>query len=172
MSNQSRLCSAILVVSLPLCLPRLARGQEAPSQPIGRNMTEMKFITVPGLPTCAAPGSVQSGDPTKGPSVILGKVAAPCVIPWHWHTPNEEVMMVSGVARVETKEGKPLTLRAGGFALIPSRHVHQFRCTQRCVLFVHSDAAFDTHYVDAQGKEISSDEALKAVRETPAKEMK
>ena len=69
-------------------------------------------------------------------------------------------MIVSGVARLETKDGKPLTLRAGGFALMPSRHVHRFRCTSSCVLYVYSDAAFDIHYVDGNGKEISPDTAV------------
>jgi hypothetical protein len=56
---------------------------------------------------------------------------------------------------------------------MPSHHIHQFRCSSGpCDLYISSDAAFDIHYVDAQGKEISPDEALKAVKETPATEMK
>ena len=78
-------------------------------------------------------------------------------------------MIVSGVARVEEKDGKPVTLRQGGFALLSSRHVHQFRCTTACVLYVYSDVAFDIHYVDGQGKEISPDAALKAVKEKSGK---
>jgi hypothetical protein len=81
-------------------------------------------------------------------------------------------MMVSGVARLETKDAKTLTLRAGGFAMMPSRHVHRFRCISSCVLYVYSDAAYDIHYVDGQGKEISPDDALKAVKKTAPKETK
>jgi quercetin dioxygenase-like cupin family protein len=134
-------------------------------------MAEVKFAPVPGLPTCA-PGFVQSGDPTKGPSVILANVAAGCAIPWHWHTPNEHLMIVSGVVRLEGKDGKPLTLRAGGFAMMPAHHVHQFRCTTACALFVYSDAGFDIHYVDAKGKDLSPVEALRAVKETVANPMR
>jgi quercetin dioxygenase-like cupin family protein len=137
----------------------------------GQNVAEMKFVTVPGLPTCAS-NSVQSGDPTKGPSIILAKVATGCVIPWHWHTPNEHLMIVSGVTRLEMKDGKPLTLRTGGFAKLPSRHVHQFRCERNCLFYIYTDAAFDIQYVDAEGKEISPTEALKAAKETVATEMK
>jgi quercetin dioxygenase-like cupin family protein len=159
----------MLAVSLILSLPPLARGAAGPA--VGRNIEEIKFVPVPGLPTCA-PGFVQSGDPTKGPSIILGKLAAGCVIPWHWHTPNEHLMIVSGMVRVEARDQKPLTLRSGGFALMPSRHVHQFRCTTSCTLFVYSDTAFDIHYVDALGKAVSPDDALKAVGETAVKPMK
>lgn len=127
----------------------------------GQNVTEMTFTNVPGLPTCTV-GSVQNGDPAKGPSIVFAKIDAGCVIPWHWHTPSEHLMMVSGVARIEMKDGKPLTLESGGYALMPSRHVHQFRCETACSLYIYSDAAFDIHYVDAQGNEISVEDALKS----------
>jgi quercetin dioxygenase-like cupin family protein len=143
----------------------IAAAAEAVSHPVTQNLEDMKFGPTPGFPMCAS-GSVQSGNPAAGPSVLLGKLAAGCVVPWHWHTPNEYLMMVSGVAEVQPNDGKPFTLRSGGFALMPSRHVHQFRCTTDCTLFLHSDAALDTHYVDAQGKELSADEALKVVKET------
>jgi hypothetical protein len=52
---------------------------------------------------------------------------------------------------------------------MPSHHAHEFRSTTACTLYVYSDAAFDMHYVDADGKEISPEEALKAVKEKPAK---
>src|SRR5204862_1171222 len=94
-----------------------ARGDDAAAHPGGKNVAEMTFMTVPGLPTCA-PGAVANGDPRTGPSIILGKIAAGCTIPWHWHAANEHLMLVSGTARVETKDGKPLMLRAGGFALM------------------------------------------------------
>lgn len=48
---------------------------------------------------CSVAG-IESGDPTKGPSIIVEKFAAGCAIPWHWHTPNEHVMMVSGIFRL------------------------------------------------------------------------
>ncbi len=51
---------------------------------------------------------------------------------------------------------------------MPSRHVHQFGCAKKCMLYVFSDAAFDMHYLDAAGKEISPGEALKKVGETAA----
>jgi quercetin dioxygenase-like cupin family protein len=170
MMHGHRLWCTMLVALLIVYSPYLAQGQEPASQPAGRNMKDMKFVMFPGLPTCAL-GSVASGDPTKGPSVILARLTAGCSLPWHWHTANEQLMIVSGAARVEMKDGKPLTLTAGGFVQTPSRHVHQLRCTSACALFVTSDAPFDLHYVDAKGKEISPDEALKAVREKAAKPM-
>src|SRR5262249_7501128 len=43
---------------------------------------------------------------------------------------------------------------------------------QACSIYIYSDVAFDLHYVNAQGNEISADEALKAVRKRAATEMK
>ena len=159
----------LFTACLGLLVAASAHGQEMPSS--GRNVTEMKLTTIPGLPTCAH-GSVENGDPTKGPSIIFAKIPAGCSIPWHWHTPNEHVMIVSGVARLDMKDAKSLTLRSGGFAMLPTRHVHQFRCQQACSLYIYSDVAFDIHYVNAAGTEISPAEALKAIKETAATEMK
>jgi quercetin dioxygenase-like cupin family protein len=78
-------------------------------------------------------------------------------------------MVVSGVAHVQAKDGQQQELQAGSFASMPSKHVHQFHCAKACTLFIQSDGVFDLHYVDAQGKELTPDEALKAVKETPAK---
>lgn len=166
MSIRGKFC--LFTLSLILFVSVSALGQEMSG---GRNVAEMKITTIPPLPTCAR-GSVQSGDPTKGASIIFAKIPAGCTIPWHWHTPNEHLMIVSGVARLEMKDGKPLTLRVGGFALLSSHHVHQFRCEQACQLYIYSDVAFDIHYVNRKGDEISPSEAMKAVKEKAATEMK
>jgi len=121
---------------------------------VARKMSENKFAPMPGLPACATL-AVESGDPSKGASVILLKGPAGCRIPWHWHTPTEHIMMVSGSAKVEMRDsGQTSSLGPGGYAMMPSKHVHQFTCTSACAAFVSSDAAFDIHYVDANGSEI------------------
>ena len=44
---------------------------------------------------------VETGDAATGPSIVVEKFAPGCTIPWHWHTPNEHIMMVSGRASFE-----------------------------------------------------------------------
>jgi quercetin dioxygenase-like cupin family protein len=159
----------MLAVSFPVLLAGPGQAQDAGASPIGQNMDEMKFHTPPGLPTCAV-ASVPSGDPAKEAAFILVKAAAKCAIPWHWHTANEYVMMINGTARLDMKDTKSFTVRTGGFAKLPAKHVHQFLCTAKsCTFYIYTDAAFDIHYVDGQGKEITPPEALKAVKETAAK---
>jgi quercetin dioxygenase-like cupin family protein len=134
----------------------IAQGEE---MGVLRKLSENKLAPMPGLPSCITM-AVESGDPSKGPSVIVFKGTAGCLIPWHMHTPTEHVMIVSGSAKVEMKGGNSATLGPGGYAMMPSKHVHQFTCTSACSAFVNSDGAFDIHYVDANGKEISPDAAL------------
>jgi hypothetical protein len=57
-------------------------------------------------------------------------------------------------------------VRTGDYLHLPSKHVHQFTCITACKLFLAIDAAFDIHYVDASGNEISPDDALKAKAHT------
>ena len=171
MKNRNQWSFPMLAVSLALFLPNLAHGEMAAGEPAAHNMAEMKFGTITALPTCMS-GAVQNGDPGKGAFIILVKLATGCSIPWHWHSASEYLMIVSGTGRVEMKDGPSQTLRAGGFALLPAHHVHQFLCKNKCTFFFYSDGAFDIHYVDAQGTEISPDDALKTVKEKAVQPMK
>ncbi len=151
-------CSLLLAVLVagPATQSTLAEDKMAPAA-----SSASKFVNLPGLPTCLK-GSVQNGDPSKGASVILGKTPAGCRIPWHWHTAGEQLMFVSGQAKVEMKDGSPATLHAGSYINLPAKGVHQFTCVAACTLFIAPEGAFDIHYVDADGKEISPDDALKS----------
>ena len=164
MNSQRPTRYLVVKVSLTMFIAGVVWGQGTTNHSAGRNLAEMKFGVVPGIPSCST-AAVHNGNPAEGPSVIAVKAETGCTVPWHWHTPNEHLMIVKGVARLEMKDAKPLTLRAGGYALMPARHVHQFHCASACLFYVYSDAAFDTHYVDGQGKEVSLDDALKPVKQ-------
>jgi quercetin dioxygenase-like cupin family protein len=131
-------------------------------------MAASKFVNFPGLPKCMT-GSVQNGDPTKGASTILAKSAPGCTVPWHWHTADEQLMMISGAARVSMKEGKPEAVRSGDYLALPGKQVHQFTCVSACTLFIAPSGAFDIHYVGKDGKEISAEDALKSKAKTAMK---
>ena len=131
-----------------------------------------KFVNFPGLPTCMT-GSVQHGDPGSGASVILAKSTTGCTVPWHWHTADEQLMIVNGSAKVSMKDAQPTSLHSGDYASLPGKSAHQFTCVAACTLFIMPSGAFDIHYVDKDGKEISPDEALKGKMKAPMKnEMK
>lgn len=127
-----------------------------------------KFMSLPVLPACAT-FAAQRGDPTKGAAVLLLKLKSGCVIPWHWHTSNENLMMVSGKAKAEMKTGGSHMMTAGDYMYLPSKQGHQFNCMSSCSLFDQTDGAFDIHYINADGKEIPPEEALKTMAKPVAK---
>jgi quercetin dioxygenase-like cupin family protein len=118
-----------------------------------------KFGNMAGLPTCMTL-SVVRGDPSKGPSVILIKFAAGCVIPWHWHTANEQLVIASGTGLAQMKDGKPLPMKTGDYIFLAGKGVHRFTAKSQVLLYDIPEGAFDIHYVDAAGAEIPPDKAL------------
>jgi quercetin dioxygenase-like cupin family protein len=142
-----------------------AAKQGTAAQPVINKAATAHFGTLPVLPSCAT-FAVESGAPNTGPSVLLVKLTPRCDIPWHWHTPNESVMVVSETIELQAKGQKAAFLRHGDFGLMPSRHVHFGKAvgTAPCTFFLYADGAFDIHYVDPVGKEIPVAEALKAAQ--------
>ena len=123
------------------------------------NPQALKFIPIPDMPACSSAGLLR-GDPSSGPAWVLLKLASGCRVPWHWHTANETLVVISGRGTLAMKDGPPLQFAPGAYASLPSHHAHQATCARSCLLFSIADAAFDIHYVDAKGDEISSDKAL------------
>ena len=151
-----------------LALAIVSTSVYAEDQPKIVNAAEAKFAAFPNTPKCAK-GAVQNGDPNQGASVMLLRFTPGCSVPTHWHTPNEQVMMVSGTAKLTPHAGEAKVLRSGAYAFMPSKHPHSFICTTACSFYLTSDGAFDIHYVDASGKEISADEALQTSKKAPKK---
>lgn len=89
--------------------------------------------------------ALESGDPAKGPSTWILKAPAGCVVPWHWHTAQEELMVVSGEVMAEMTDHPTTLLGAGGFAVMGGKMAHQFTCRspQPCLMFITFDGAYD-----------------------------
>jgi quercetin dioxygenase-like cupin family protein len=156
-------------VCLLLCASALpCTAQSTSPQPKIENVSDMKFVAFPNVPTCFT-GAVEHGDPSSGPSTFLVKGTRGCEVPMHFHTPTEQVVMVSGTARMEMKGDQPRIMKAGAFATTPPRHPHHFTCTSACQFYVISDGAFDIHYVDDSGNEIPFEQAVKSLRSPSGK---
>lgn len=140
-----------------------AKQSEMSDMAVARSAESAQFAKVAGAPDCVT-AAVHRGNPKEGASTMLFRATNGCVIPWHWHSADEQWMIVSGTARVEMKGQRAVALKAGGFVFTPARHVHQFSCSGSCVLFRTINAALDIHYVDEGGNEITLDQALKGRR--------
>jgi hypothetical protein len=66
------------------------------------------------------------------------------------------------------KGDKAIVARSGDFVYLPSHHVHRATChgSAPCLVFLSSDAAFDIHWVDEEGKEIPFEQAVKPAKTT------
>jgi len=154
-----------LHLSLMLCATTLLCAQNSNPTPKIENVGDMMFSTFPDAPTCFT-GAVEHGDLSNGPSTFLVKATKGCELPMNFHTPTEQVVMVSGAARMEMKGDQPRIMKAGAFAITPPRHPHRFTCTSACQFYVISDGAFDIHYVDDSGNEIPFEKAVKRATKT------
>jgi quercetin dioxygenase-like cupin family protein len=167
MTFSKRICAFLVVFAASIFGQVRLAAQGTEEKPIVAAAADAKFAAIPIAPDCFTI-AVERGDPTKGPSVILAKFAPGCVAPFHWHTPSETAMVVSGSLQTTMKGEKPFVAHHGDFLYLPAHHVHRAIClaSAPCLVFLSSDAAFDIHWVDAAGQEIPLEMALKAVKST------
>ncbi len=89
--------------------------------------------------------AIESGDLENGPSTLLLKASPDCVVPWHYHTAQEQLMVVQGTVLTEMEGMPKAILESGGFAFMASKVKHQFACKSAadCILFVTFDRTYD-----------------------------
>jgi mannose-6-phosphate isomerase-like protein (cupin superfamily) len=89
--------------------------------------------------------ALEAGDPATGRSTFILKAPPGCVVPWHFHTAEEQLIIISGSVRAEMTGHPSTKLGPGGFVMMGSRMAHQFTCQGRaaCVMFVTFDRAYD-----------------------------
>jgi quercetin dioxygenase-like cupin family protein len=163
----SRQLKSTLFFTLVFAFGSAHLAPQATENPIVNPAASAKFAPIPNAPECFTI-AVEKGDPTQGASVILARFAPHCVAPYHWHTPSETAMVASGTLETQMKGDHAIVARSGDFVYLPSHHVHRATCngTSPCLVFLSSDAAFDIHWVDAEGKEIPFEQAVKPTKAT------
>ena len=137
-------------------------SQQQSEEAAVRKISELTFHQGHDL-TCVT-SARETGDSKQGPAVALLKFEPGCIIPWHWHSPNENVMVLDGTLQQEWKGHETQLAKHGDFIHIPSHQINRAKCISDtpCMLYLYSDAVFDMHYVDSAGKEITSKEAIGA----------
>ncbi len=89
--------------------------------------------------------ALEAGDPTKGSSTFILKAPPGCVVPWHYHTAQEQLIIIAGAVLAEMTGHPSTRLGPGGFAVMEGHMAHQFTCQGKaaCVMFVTFDRAYD-----------------------------
>jgi len=104
-----------------------------------------------GEPTCLKVAR-ENGDPDKGASTFLLEAPSGCVVPAHYHTAEEQLMVVRGHVLTGMDGMAEATLGPGGFAMMPSKTMHWFTCKSKdtCLMFVTFDRAYDIVWAKPQ----------------------
>jgi quercetin dioxygenase-like cupin family protein len=89
--------------------------------------------------------AVETGDPATGPSTIILKAPAGCVVPWHFHTAQEQAVVILGMVKMEMSDSPAMSLGPGGFAVMRGKVPHQFACVRQvaCLIVVSFDGKYD-----------------------------
>ena len=147
MTTRSSWIRALLIIlgaAAAVGAPAPAHAEDT-TEMITLNPETLKFMQIPHLTGCAS-AAILRGDPRTGPAWVLLRLASGCRVPWHWHTANETLLVISGRGTLAMKDGRPLKFVPGAYASLPSHHAHQASCSRACLLFNGADAAFDIHY--------------------------
>jgi quercetin dioxygenase-like cupin family protein len=93
--------------------------------------------------------NLENGDPAKGASTFILRAAPGCKVPMHYHTAEEQLIVVRGDVETGMEGVTPRVLQAGGFAMMPSKEKHWFNCKSKegCLMFVTFDRVYDIFWV-------------------------
>ena len=144
--NRSRRVDCLFLVCGFLLLALTLSGQAPSSGPkrgVVRQLSEVKFPPGDG-PDCLQ-FFLENGDLKAGPSTAIMKAAPSCVVPPHYHTAEEQLIIVKGDVSTGMLGLQDTILGPGGFAMMPSKQPHWFTCTakEECLMFVTFDRAYD-----------------------------
>ena len=106
---------------------------------------DLKWGPAPAFLPQGSELAVLHGDPSKRNADILLRIPSKGVIPSHWHTSAERMILVSGEMRVTYEGQAPTLLKAGMYAYGPAKQRHDGVCESStpCVLFVAFEAPVD-----------------------------
>jgi quercetin dioxygenase-like cupin family protein len=114
---------------------------------IVRRMADVKFA--PDDDVKCLNGVVENGDPATGPSTFVLKATSGCVVAPHYHTAEEQLIVVRGDVLTGMHGMKETLLEPGGFAMMPGKETHWFTCMSKegCLMFVTFDRTYDIVWV-------------------------
>ena len=93
---------------------------------------------------------VLHGTPDQPNSDVFFKVAPDEVLPHHWHSSAERMVLVAGRLEVQYDGQAAVTLEPGMYAYGPPKLPHVGQCVSddHCVLFIAFEGPIDAHEVE------------------------
>ena len=98
--------------------------------------------------------AVLHGDPAKDNLDVFLKVPAKSILPLHWHTSAERMVLVAGELHVTYDGQKTAVLKPGTYAYGPAKRPHKGLCASivPCVLFIAFESPLDAVPMDSKAK--------------------
>jgi len=140
-------------LTLALFAAGLAGAQSINAQSMdkggARPLAQVKFAQDDDVKCLAS--ALENGSPSIGPSTFILKAPPNCIVPWHYHTAGEQLIVTQGNVKTEMDGMAAASLTVGGYAMMPGKAKHQFSCQSKspCVLFVTFDRTYDIFWVKA-----------------------
>jgi quercetin dioxygenase-like cupin family protein len=119
-------------------------AQEVPLARTAKD-SELKWGPCPPFLPKGCQIGVLHGDPAKNNADLFFKLPANSVVPRHWHTSAERMVLVSGELHVTYDGHKTVVLKPGTYAYGPAKMPHKAECKKAgpCVLFIAFEAPVD-----------------------------
>jgi quercetin dioxygenase-like cupin family protein len=94
--------------------------------------------------------ALENGNPDTGPSTFLLKAPAGCRVAAHYHTAEEQLIVIQGSVLTGMKGMHSVVLTAGGIAVMPAKAVHWFSCSGKhpCLMAVTFNQKYDIVWVE------------------------
>lgn len=137
----------LLLTWMALAGTRAAAQAPAPGPALARGAQDAQLQWGPCPPFMPAGCglAVLHGDPAKPNADVFLKIPAKAVIPEHWHTSAERMILVAGELSVTYKGQAGVALKPGMYAYGPAKLPHHASCTSAvpCILFIAFESAVD-----------------------------
>lgn len=152
----SRSLRVVLISGLLLGGPFAVTAVSAQEQPLTWTAQDsrLKWGPCPPFMPKGCGIAVLHGDPSKNNADVFFKVPASSVIPRHWHTSAERMVLVAGELHVTYDGHKTSVLKTGTYAYGPAKLPHEARCSKKgaCVLFIAFESPVDAVASDGAPK--------------------
>ncbi len=146
--SSHRFTKHLVTTALALALVAAwAAAQAAQEQALARSAqdAQLQWGPCPPFMPSGCGLAVLHGDPAKPNADVFLTVPANAVLPEHWHTSAERMVLVAGELSVTYKGQAKVVLKPGMYAYGPAKLPHSASCggSASCVLFIAFESAVD-----------------------------
>jgi quercetin dioxygenase-like cupin family protein len=138
----------LMACACTLALAQAPTAEQATAQ--AADDTQLQWGPCPAFLPKGCGIAVLHGDPAKDNLDVFFKVPGKSIIPMHWHTSPERMVLVAGELHVTYDGQKMVIIKQGMYAYGPAKRPHKGYCASAtpCILFIAFESPLDATPVD------------------------